>query len=43
MEVARLRALNGKKYRDIFTGDIIEPNYIILAPYQYRWCELIVE
>jgi amylosucrase len=42
-EVARLRALEGKKYRDIFTGDIIEPYYITLAPYQYRWCELITE
>jgi amylosucrase len=41
VEVARLRALDGKKYKDIFTGETIEPSYIILAPYQYRWCELI--
>jgi hypothetical protein len=43
VEVARLRALDGKKYKDIFTGETIEPSYIILAPYQYRWCELINE
>jgi amylosucrase len=41
MEVARLRALDGA-YRDIFTGEITSANYIVLGPYQYRWCEKII-
>jgi hypothetical protein len=41
VEVARLRALEGT-YSDIFTGEKTSASYIVLAPYQYRWCEKII-